>query len=144
MEGKMKLSTADIKELIQECMADKEVHSVPELREYIIRMKGDTFTTGQLSGSIFQLADRGIIKSVARGKYVINSPEKEVCEQKEEVVSYQEKSLFRREIQECLEEANNKIQAIANRPDVLELTEKDFKYLGEIKRLSSLIKELMK
>lgn len=144
MEGKMKLSTADIKELIQECMADKEVHSVSELREYIIRIKGDAFTTGQLSGSIFQLTDRGIIRSVARGKYVINSLEKEVCEQKEEVVSYQEKSLFRREIQECLEEANNKIQTIANRTDVLELTEKDFRYLGEIKRLSSLIKELMK
>lgn len=81
---------------------------------------------------------------MARGKYVINSFEKEMCEQKGEAVSYQGKSLFRREIQECLEEANDKIQAIVNRTDVLELTEKDFGYLGEIKRLSGLMKELMK
>ena len=45
MEGKMKLSTSDIKELIQEYMADKEVHSVPDIRQYIIRKKGDAFTT---------------------------------------------------------------------------------------------------
>ena len=65
----MKISTAEIKMLIKECVRQGGMHTAPDFKEYIAANSGKDVTRGQISGAISQLVDTKEIVRVGRGLY---------------------------------------------------------------------------
>lgn len=142
-EGK-KITTADIKMLIKECLADGDAHTVQEFREYISFRKGDDFTRGQISGAVFQLSSGGVIKSVERGLYV-KADTDESCDIGEtiEITNSTPVSMnFRNQVEKCLEEMDERLNEIVKDTDVWNLDDNSFEYLREVRRLREWIMRL--
>ncbi len=64
-----RLKTAEIKVLLKECVEDGKVHPIDDFKWYITERTRKSFSIGQLSGAISQLATLGILESVERGLY---------------------------------------------------------------------------
>lgn len=51
----MRISTAEIKMLIKECVRQGGMYTAPDFKEYIVENSGKDVTRGQISGGISQL-----------------------------------------------------------------------------------------
>lgn len=131
------ITTAEIKMLIKECLADGNAHTVQEFREYITSRKGDDFTRGQISGAVFQLSSGGVIKSVERGLYVKDgTDEKNGIEETGKITNNTPESVdFRNQVEKCLEEMDERLNEIVKDTDVWNLDDNSFEYLREVRRL---------
>ena len=65
----MRISTAEIKMLIKECIKQGGMYTAPDFKEYIVANSGKDVTRGQISGAITQLVDMKEIVRVGRGLY---------------------------------------------------------------------------
>ena len=66
----MRISTAEIKMLIKECVRQGGMYTAPDFKEYIVANSGKDVTRGQISGAVSQLVDTKDIVRVGRGLYV--------------------------------------------------------------------------
>ena len=67
--NKMKMSTAEIKMIIKKQISDGKNYTPSDFSELLKATSDKTFTIGQLSGAIKQLADNGDIQKKERGLY---------------------------------------------------------------------------
>ena len=67
--SKMRISTAEIKMLIKECVKQGGMYTAPDFKEYIILNSKKDVTRGQISGAVSQLIDTKEIVRVGRGLY---------------------------------------------------------------------------
>ena len=65
----MKISTAEIKMLIKECIKQGGMYTARDFKEYIVANSGKDVTRGQISGAVSQLVDMKEIVRVGRGLY---------------------------------------------------------------------------
>ena len=65
----MKMSTAEIKMIIKEQIKDGTNYTPSDFAELLKKTSDKSFTIGQLSGAIKQLADNGVIGRKERGLY---------------------------------------------------------------------------
>lgn len=138
------ITTAEIKMLIKECLADGNTHTVQEFREYISCRKGNDFTRGQISGAVFQLSSGGVIKSVERGLYVkASTDETNDIEETDEITNSTPESVdFRNQVEKCLKEMDERLNEIVKDTDVWKLDDNSFEYLREVRRLREWIMRL--
>lgn len=139
-----RLTTAEIKALIMECVKDGETYAVSELKHYISCKTDRLFTPGQISGALMQLTAMEKIQSKGRGLYVIgdNVKEAEMSVRDEMLHISEEHVKFRRQIKECMEETAQKLQKIVNQVDMWEVTDEEFQFLGEIRKLNDQMKKI--
>ncbi len=65
----MRISTAEIKILIKECVKSYGMYTTADFKDYINKNSGKDVTRGQISGAISQLIDAKEIVRVGRGIY---------------------------------------------------------------------------
>ncbi len=65
----MRISTAEIKMLIKECVKQEGMYTALDFKEYIAVNSGKDVTRGQISGAVSQLVDAKEIVRVGRGLY---------------------------------------------------------------------------
>ena len=65
----MRISTAEIKMLIKECVRQGGMYTAPDFKEYIVANSGKDVTRGQISGAVSQLVDTKEIVRVGRGLF---------------------------------------------------------------------------
>ena len=91
----MRISTAEIKMLIKECVRQGGMYTAPDFKEYIVENSGKDVTRGQISGGISQLVDTKEIVRVGRGLYAkdmkvtINSRKKDTDNEVEDTLKIQ-------------------------------------------------------
>ena len=69
VEEKMKISTAEIKIYIIECVKTYGMYTNDDFKKYIIQKSGKIPTKNQIAGAIAQLVDSNDISRVGRGLY---------------------------------------------------------------------------
>ena len=139
-----KLTTAEIKTLIMDCVQDGETYTVPEIKQYILCKTDRVFTPGQLSGALMQLTAMEKLQSKGRGLYGIGAHAGEAEMEKPDGARMlsEEQIRFRRQIRECMEETAQKLQKIVNQVDMWEATDEEFQFLGEIRKLNDQMKKI--
>lgn len=136
----MKISTAEIKMLMLDCAKDKKVHVVDDFKHYISEKSDKEYTSGQISGAVYQLSEIGMLEKVGRGLYQLGSKALDGTEEDNE--NEQEYVEFRGKVKLCLQKTEQQLEQIVEQINVWELTTKDFEFLGEIKRLNEQMKEI--
>lgn len=126
----MKLTTAEIKIFIRNCVGHGESKTVAEIEAYIKQSSDKQFTKGQLAGAIAQLVDRNELMRVERGIY-------RKAEEIEDSngVSAQNDVNFRMQINACLKRTAVDLARIVSSVDILAADEEDFELLNRIRTL---------
>lgn len=141
---KNKLTTAEIKGFIMECVRDGETYSVREIKDYISQKTDKVYTPGQISGALMQLTTAEKLRSMGRGLYAAGRDRTEndgkILEEQEELSEKQIE--FRRQIKECMQSTASQLQKIVSQVDMWELTESEFAFLGEIRKLNEQMKKI--
>lgn len=140
-----RLTTAQIKNYIMECVEDGEIHTVSELKQYITHKTDQFFSPGQISGAIMQLTALDKIQSRGRGLYAkgSNDARQETHGQIDRENLSEEQIRFREQIRECIETTTQELQKIVNRVGMWELTDEEFEFLGEIRKLNEQMKKIV-
>ena len=141
----MKISTAEIKKLIIACAADEKLHTVADFKQYILENSDKEFTPGQISGAIYQLSQTGELDNIERGLY--RSTSKQVSHINEgadtgTLEKVEEKAEYRTLIRLCLEQTEQQLEEIVSAINVWKLTNAEFEFLGEIKKLNEQMKRV--
>lgn len=89
----MRISTAEIKMLIKECVKQGGMYTAPDFKEYIILNSKKDVTRGQISGAVSQLIDTKEIVRVGRGLYakdmkVTINKKKSIADEVEDTLKY--------------------------------------------------------
>lgn len=142
----MKISTAEIKKLVIACAADEKTHSVADFKRYILENSNKEFTPGQISGAIYQLSATGELDNIERGLY--RGTSKAVSYMNEDVDTrnldkLEEKAEYRTLIRLCLEQTEQQLEEIVSGINVWKLTNAEFEFLGEIKKLNEQMKRVV-
>lgn len=139
-----RLTTAEIKAFIMECVKDGETHSVSELKYFISCKTERVFSPGQISGALMQLTAMEKIQSKGRGLYMIGNHvgETEIQTQGRKKDLSEEQIKFRRQVKECMEDTAQKLQKIVNQVDMWEATDEEFQFLGEIRKLNDQMRKI--
>lgn len=139
-----RLTTAEIKTFIMDCVKDGETYAVAELKHYISCKTDKLFTPGQISGALMQLTAMEKLQSKGRGLYVIGDNVKEADMQaRDQIANLSEEQVkFRGQIKECMEETAQRLQKIVNQVDMWEATDEEFQFLGEIRKLNDQMKKI--
>lgn len=139
-----KLTTAEIKEFIMNCVQDGDTYTVAQLKQYISRRTDKLYTPGQISGAIMQLTAMDRIQSRGRGLYVmggnIGSTDATARGHRENMSETQIR--FREQIRECMDTTAQNLQRIVNQVDMWEATDEEFEFLGEIRKLNDQMKKI--
>jgi hypothetical protein len=122
----MRISTAEIKVLIQECVSDGKTYTNMELIEYVSNNSDKEFSRAQISGAITQLIDRRDLVRVERGLYKKGNQSDEL--QDEGVV--QPRDPYQVIITDMKSSLNKKMSAI----NPLELNEEQFAALKMLQK----------
>ncbi len=139
-----KLTTAEIKEFIMNCVQDGSTYTVAQLKQYISRRTDKLYTPGQISGALMQLTAMDKIQSRGRGLYIIGG---NVGDTNTHLRGYRENMSeaqirFREQIRECMETTAVNLQRIVNQIDMWEATDEEFEFLGEIRKLNDQMKKI--
>lgn len=142
----MKISTAEIKKLMIACALDEKIHSVADFKRYISENSDKEFTSGQISGAIHQLSENGELDNIERGLYKITRKAISYTNERANIVNMQkkeEKTEYRTLIKICLEETEQKLDAIVKDIHVLKVTKAEFEFFDEIKKLNELMEHIV-
>lgn len=139
----MRISTAEIKILVLELVEDGKMHTVSDFKEYISQRSNKEWTSGQVAGALYQLAEAGKLNNIERGLYKKGET---VEGQTNGSIQYnranQGESQFRNQIGKCLRETEKRLEEIANQINIMKLDATDFEFLREVKLLNEQIKRI--
>lgn len=143
----MKISTAEIKKLMIACAADGKPHSVADFKRYISENSSKEFTSGQISGALYQLSELGELDNVERGFYrstgkIVSNILNDYVEISN-VEKSEETAEYRTSIRLCLEQTEKELEEIVSGINVWKLTSAEFEFLGEIKKLNEQMKRVV-
>lgn len=136
----MKISTAEIKVLIKECVKTHGMYTTADFRNYITKKSGKEVTRNQITGAIGQLIDTKDIVRVERGLYSkdINHIDSsvEVNNDTEDIW----KKEFYRTLDKMEDDLINKLGSI----NVLDLGRDNFAIITKVMMLKESIEEIKK
>ena len=128
----MRLTTAEIKILIRNCMEQREPKTLAEIEQYIKENSEKQFTKGQLAGAVAQLVDRNELVRIERGIYrkaeLVEGPDN---------ISIQSDVGLKTQIRACLKRTAAELARIVSGFDILMADEEDFEILNKIRALRS-------
>jgi len=137
----MKISTAEIKLLLKECVRSEGVYTISDFSRYISLKSDKAFTKSQVSGAISQLVDTGMIARVERGLY--KGPTQEMGEESKEKKG-KIKTRFAQEAIDFLDEIENKFADFVNSKEIWKLDEHEFEILSEMRELKERMEKICK
>lgn len=137
----MKLSTAEMKRIMKECVKEEAIYTVADFCKYINTKSEKEFTRGQISGALAQLIDSGDIIRVERGlytgKYTMENSGLEGN-------NFQETTQFKKETIRNLDNIENMLANFVNSVKVWDLNKEEVDILLMIKELKSSIENTRK
>lgn len=140
----MKISTAEIKSLMKECVTREGKYTTADFCDYI-KMKSDKrFTSGQIAGAISQLVDTGYLVRVERGLYEGTSAIQKKGETEGAFSMGGKNSGFQRKIMECLENTKRQLTQIAGEENIFKMSEEDYRLACEVKKINDEIEKIIK
>ena len=132
----MKISTAEIKMYIKECVKMPGMYTATDFRNYIGMKSQKEITRGQISGAISQLVDSEDIIRVGRGLY---SKDEKSISNKNVTVNNEAEDSLKRDIYNTL----NKVEGeLLNAINVWELNSDNFEIITKIRELKTSIEEI--
>lgn len=137
----MKISTAEIKMLLKECVKMEGNYTVLDFSEYVAKNSNKSFTKSQISGAIAQLVDTGDIVRIERGLY-----KRKISETKGSIniTAKRENNIFSREAIQCLNKLEDMLAEFANSKKIWQLNECEFEILSEMRELKESLEKLRK
>lgn len=135
----MRISTAEIKMLIKECIKQGGMYTAPDFKEYIIVNSGKEVTRGQISGAMAQLVDAKEIIRVGRGLYAkdiksTSSKKKNSDNKSEDTLKIQ--------IYNILTKVEDELATTISSIDIWKLNDDNFEIVTRMRELKDSIEEI--
>ena len=138
----MKISTAEIKMLIRECVSDGGIYTSADFSDFICKNSGKEHTRGQLAGGLAQLVDSGEVVRIDRGLYQKNAEKKSNPVNKTEKTVSEKERLFNKEATECLDQVEKTLSEFSDSRKIWELDNEQFEILIKMRALKEQIEKI--
>ena len=135
---KMKITTADVKILIKECVKTCGMYTAADFKNYIIKKSGKDVTRNQITGAIGQLMDTKDIVRVERGLYA-----KDINHIDNSVEANNDTEM-KKEIYRTLNKMEDDLISKLGSINVLGLDSDDFIIITKVRMLRESIEEIKK
>ena len=140
VEEKMKISTAEIKIYIIECVKTYGMYTNDDFKKYIIQKSGKIPTKNQIAGAIAQLVDSNDISRVGRGLY---SKDIESTSVNTKASSNNAKEdTLKAEIYNTLSKVEKELVSAIGSVNVFDLNSENFEIIKKIRGLKDTIEEI--
>ena len=127
----MRISTAEIKMLIKECVRQGGMYTAPDFKEYIVANSGKDVTRGQISGAVSQLVDTKEMVRVGRGLYA-----------KDMKVTANKKKSNDDEVKDTLNKVEKELATTISSVDIWKLNGENFEIVTKMRELKDSIEEI--
>ena len=135
----MRISTAEIKMLIKECVKTGGMYTATDFGKYIKTNSGKEFTRGQISGAISQLVDTRDIVRVGRGLY---SKDMKSLSNKNPAHRDEKDNKLQRDIYNTLSKIENDLAQITGKINIWELEAENFEIITKMRELKKTIEDI--
>ena len=137
----MKISTAEIKMLVKECVKTEGVYTTSDFAKYIELHSDKDFTRSQIAGALSQLTDTKDIVKIERGLYSRdgNSIKDNSGRNFEKKVNF-----FKENIYDALCKIENDIEGSIGTVNILELEHENFEIISKLRDLKMYIEDIKK
>ena len=136
----MKISTAEIKILIKECVKTYGMYTTTDFKNYIIKKSGKEVTRNQITGAIGQLIETKDIVRIERGLYSkdINHTNNYTT------VSNDTENILKKEIYQTLNKMEDDLINKLGSINILDLDSDNFGIITKVRMLRESIEEIKK
>ena len=135
----MRISTAEIKMLIKECVRQGGMYTAPDFKEYIVANSGKDVTRGQISGAVSQLVDTKEIVRVGRGLY---AKDMKVTANKKKSNDDEVKDTLKIQIYNTLIKVEKELATTISSIDIWKLNGENFEIVTKMRELKDSIEEI--
>ena len=135
----MRISTAEIKMLIKECVGQGGMYTAPDFKEYIVANSGKDVTRGQISGAVSQLVDTKEIVRVGRGLY---ARDMKTAANKKKSNDEEVKDTLKIQIYNTLIKVEKELATTISSIDVWKLNGDNFEIVTQMRELKDSIEEI--
>ena len=135
----MRISTAEIKMLIKECVRQGGMYTAPDFKEYIVANSGKDVTRGQISGAVSQLVDTKEIVRVGRGLY---AKDMKVTANKKKSNDDEVKDTLKIQIYNTLIKVEKELATTISSIDIWKLNGENFEIVTKMRELKDFIEEI--
>lgn len=135
----MRISTAEIKMLIKECVRQGGMYTAPDFKEYIVANSGKDVTRGQISGAVSQLVDTKEIVRVERGLF---AKDMKVTVNKKKPNDDEIKDTLKIQIYNTLIKVEKELATTISSIDIWKLNGENFEIVTKMRELKDFIEEI--
>ena len=135
----MRISTAEIKMLIKECVRQGGMYTAPDFKEYIVANSGKDVTRGQISGAVSQLVDTKEIVRVGRGLF---AKDMKVAVNKKKPNDDEVKDALKIQIYNTLIKVEKELATTISSIDIWKLNGENFEIVTKMRELKDSIEEI--
>lgn len=135
----MRISTAEIKMLIKECVRQGGMYTAPDFKEYIVANSGKDVTRGQISGAVSQLVDTKEIVRVGRGLF---AKDMKVAVNKKKPNDDEVKDTLKIQIYNTLIKVEKELATTISSIDIWKLNGENFEIVTKMRELKDFIEEI--
>ena len=135
----MRISTAEIKMLIKECVRQGGMYTAPDFKEYIVANSGKDVTRGQISGAVSQLVDTKEIVRVGRGLF---AKDMKVAVNKKKPNDDEVKDTLKIQIYNTLIKVEKELATTISSIDIWKLNGENFEIVTKMRELKDSIEEI--
>lgn len=136
----MKISTAEIKILIKECVKTYGMYTTTDFKNYIIKKSGKEVTRNQITGAIGQLIETKDIVRIERGLYSKDINHTNNCT----TVSNDTENILKKEIYQTLNKMEDDLIDKLGSINILDLDSDNFGIITKVRMLRESIEEIKK
>lgn len=137
--SKMRISTAEIKMLIKECVKQGGMYTAPDFKEYIILNSKKDVTRGQISGAVSQLIDTKEIVRVGRGLY---AKDMKVTINKKKSIADEVEDTLKIQIYNTMIKVEKELATTISSIDIWKLNGENFEIVTKMRELKDTIEEI--
>ena len=138
-QSRMRISTAEIKMLIKECVRQGGMYTAPDFKEYIVANSGKDVTRGQISGAVSQLVDTKEIVRVGRGLF---AKDMKVAVNKKKPNDDEVKDTLKIQIYNTLIKVEKELATTISSVDIWKLNGENFEIVTKMRELKDSIEEI--
>jgi len=135
----MKISTAEIKMLIKECVKQSGMYTAPDFKDFIVENSEKEVTRGQISGAISQLVDTKEIVRVGRGLY---AKDMKVTINKKKSMDDKVEDTLKIQIYNTLIKVEKELATTIGSIDIWKLNGENFEIVTKMRELKDSIEEI--
>ena len=135
----MRISTAEIKMLIKECVRQGGMYTALDFKEYIVANSGKDVTRGQISGAVSQLVDTKEIVRVGRGLF---AKDMKVAVNKKKPNDDEVKDALKIQIYNTLIKVEKELATTISSIDIWKLNTENFEIVTKMRDLKDFIEEI--